>query len=168
VVDAVRASISIPGILEPVRMGNRWLIDGGVLDPVPVDFLSREGVHKIIAVNTLPSPAKLQGRQAEVAREAALAHKEALAAGGLQTLLFKLRRAWWAWRDPNILDVLVHTMQAMEYELAEVGCAQADVALHPTLGRVNWWEFYNVGMLIEKGIQETRQYLPEIKRLIRE
>ena len=36
-VDAVRASISIPGVIAPHRIGNRWLVDGSVLNPVPFD-----------------------------------------------------------------------------------------------------------------------------------
>ncbi|PIQ82720.1 MAG: hypothetical protein COV76_02255 [Candidatus Omnitrophica bacterium CG11_big_fil_rev_8_21_14_0_20_64_10] len=168
VVPAVRASVSIPGVFEPIKMGHRWLIDGGILDPVPTDLLIRAGVHKIIAVNTLPSPEKMQRRQSELARETAQVHKAAKAAGGFPAWWFNLRRLWWAWRDPNILDVLVHTMQAMEYELAEVGCAQADVALRPTMGKVNWWEFHNVDILVQQGIEEAERQLPAIKRLIAE
>jgi NTE family protein len=38
---AVRASISIPVIFRPVRLGSRYLVDGGLLNPVPVDILKR-------------------------------------------------------------------------------------------------------------------------------
>ncbi|MEE8359290.1 MAG: patatin-like phospholipase family protein [Candidatus Omnitrophota bacterium] len=55
-VDAVMASISIPGIFEPVEFNDAWLIDGGIVNPVPVNVLSKMGIKRIIAVNTLPSP----------------------------------------------------------------------------------------------------------------
>jgi len=55
-VDAVMASTAIPGVFEPVIYGDTQLVDGGIIDPVPVDILSRSGVKKIIAVNVLPSP----------------------------------------------------------------------------------------------------------------
>lgn len=59
-VDAVMASISIPGIFEPVEFrGKVQLVDGGVVNPVPVSVLSKMGIRKIIAVNTLPSPADI-------------------------------------------------------------------------------------------------------------
>lgn len=55
-VDAVMASIAIPGIFQPVKIGNRILVDGGIIDPVPSAVLMRLGVSKVIAVNTLASP----------------------------------------------------------------------------------------------------------------
>lgn len=168
VVRAVRASVSIPAIFEPVKVRGHWLIDGGVLDPVPVDVLTRMGVHKVIAVNTLPSPADIQKRQQEMAEEMHRLQAEAASKGWLSVLGFKLKRAWWNWRDPNIFDVIMHTMQGMEYVLAEIGCAQADVALHPTIPRVNWWEFYNVDQLIHRGEEEALRHLAAIKKLVSE
>ena len=47
---AIRASISIPGIFTPFRHMGRWLVDGGLLNPVPVDILIQKGADKIIAV----------------------------------------------------------------------------------------------------------------------
>lgn len=168
VVQAVRASVSIPAIFEPVKIHGHWLIDGGVLDPVPVDVLTQMGVHKVIAVNTLPSPADIQKRQQELAEEMHRLQQEAFSKGWMSTLKFRLKKAWWDWRDPNILDVIMHTMQGMEYVLAEIGCAQADVALHPTIPRVNWWEFYNVDQLIRRGEEETESHLSAIKKLVSE
>jgi len=56
-VDAVMASIAIPGVFEPVECaGNIQFVDGGIVNPVPVNVLSRAGVKRIIAVNALPSP----------------------------------------------------------------------------------------------------------------
>lgn len=55
-VDAVMATIAIPGIFEPIEYEGIQLIDGGIVNPVPVSVLSRLGVKRIIAVNALPSP----------------------------------------------------------------------------------------------------------------
>ncbi|MHA1527530.1 MAG: patatin-like phospholipase family protein [Alphaproteobacteria bacterium] len=51
VVDAVRASISIPGIFRPVRDGDRLLVDGGLCDPVPVSVCRAMGATRVIAVD---------------------------------------------------------------------------------------------------------------------
>lgn len=168
VVEAIRASVSIPAIFEPVRIRGRYLIDGGVLDPVPVDVLSRMGVHKIIAVNTLPSPEDIHRRHQELAEERDRLYRLARAQGFFQLLAFKFRRAWWAWLDSNIFDVIMHTMQGMEFELAQVQCAQADVVLHPTVPRVNWFEFYSVDQLIRRGEEEAEEHLAAIKKLVSE
>ena len=55
VIDAVRASISIPGVFEPVELGDYRLVDGGVLDNVPVDVARSMGAERTIAVDVLPS-----------------------------------------------------------------------------------------------------------------
>lgn len=165
-VDAVRASVSIPAIFEPTRIHGRWLIDGGVLDPVPVDVLTQMGIHKIIAVNTLPSPEDIHRRQGELVDEWTRASREAKSQGWWKKFAFRLKRAWWDWQNPNIFDIIMHTMQSMEYELAEVGCAQADVVLHPTIPRVNWFELYSVDQMIRRGEEETEAHLPAIRKLI--
>jgi len=50
-IDAVMASISIPGIFPPYSIGNKMYLDGGVLDPVPAKPLLEKGFEKIIGVN---------------------------------------------------------------------------------------------------------------------
>ncbi len=55
VIDAVRATISIPGVFEPVELGDYRLVDGGVLDNVPVDVALMQGATRTIAVDVLPS-----------------------------------------------------------------------------------------------------------------
>jgi len=59
VAQAVEASVAIPGICVPIFLNGRVLMDGGIADPLPVSVLSDMGVERIIAVNTLPTPAHL-------------------------------------------------------------------------------------------------------------
>ncbi len=51
---AIRASMSIPGVFPPLDFGDSILVDGGVIDPVPVSAAQLLGADKIIAVNVLP------------------------------------------------------------------------------------------------------------------
>lgn len=48
---AIRASMAIPGVFEPVLREGRILVDGGLSNPVPVDVCRRLGAEKVIAVN---------------------------------------------------------------------------------------------------------------------
>jgi len=50
VTDAIRSSISIPAIFSPHKHKGRWMVDGGLLNPVPVDVLLRKGADMVIAV----------------------------------------------------------------------------------------------------------------------
>jgi NTE family protein len=54
VLEAVRASISIPAIFTVVKWDNRYLVDGGLVNPVPVSVLKGMGADLIIAVNVMP------------------------------------------------------------------------------------------------------------------
>jgi NTE family protein len=50
ILDAMRASIAIPIIFRPWKVDGRWLVDGGLYDPLPVDVAIREGIEVIIAM----------------------------------------------------------------------------------------------------------------------
>ncbi len=49
--DAVRASAGIPGVMSPIRRDDRWLLDGGLVNPVPVSAARALGAEVVIAVN---------------------------------------------------------------------------------------------------------------------
>jgi NTE family protein len=51
VIEAVRASCAIPGLFPPVCMNNRWLVDGGVVNPVPVNLCRLLGADIVFAIN---------------------------------------------------------------------------------------------------------------------
>ena len=50
-VDAMRASYALPGIFAPVRWGGRWLMDGALVNPVPINVARALGADKVIAIN---------------------------------------------------------------------------------------------------------------------
>ena len=51
VIDAMRASIALPGIVSPVLHNDRWLIDGGITNPLPISVCRAMGADIVIAVN---------------------------------------------------------------------------------------------------------------------
>jgi len=66
VVDAIRATMSVPGVFEPVPRGDMLLVDGGILNNVPVDVVAREGMQRVIAVDVMPDFPRNQPGQAPV------------------------------------------------------------------------------------------------------
>ena len=50
-VDAMRASYALPGIFSPVLIGDRWLVDGALVNPVPVSAARALGAEIVIAAN---------------------------------------------------------------------------------------------------------------------
>ena len=66
VLEGVRASISIPVIFTVVKKEGRYLVDGGLTDPVPVDILREMGADYVIAVNVIPDVKARTKRAKEV------------------------------------------------------------------------------------------------------
>lgn len=54
VLETLRASVSIPGVLVPVRYGDRILVDGGLANPLPINTVREMGAGPVIAVNLHP------------------------------------------------------------------------------------------------------------------
>ncbi|WCL47889.1 patatin-like phospholipase family protein [Leptospira sp. GIMC2001] len=55
-VDAIMASVAIPGVFSPIHLADgRVLVDGGIVNPLPVSSLTKEGINRIVAVNSMPS-----------------------------------------------------------------------------------------------------------------
>lgn len=75
--EAVRASISIPLFFQPVQIGKRLLIDGGILNPLPLHIIDRTEGDILVAMdisgkdsmpldNTMPDPIDVEGKLAEL------------------------------------------------------------------------------------------------------
>jgi len=60
VLDAIRASVSIPGFFIPVAYNNSFLIDGGVANPLPIDIVSNAGMELTVAVNLHPGVQRIE------------------------------------------------------------------------------------------------------------
>jgi NTE family protein len=58
-IEAVRASISLPGIFTPVSISGRFLVDGGLINTVPVSICRDMGADYVVGVNVIPNPSKV-------------------------------------------------------------------------------------------------------------
>jgi len=140
-VDAVMASVSLPGVFVPYKIDDHYYIDGGILDPLPTDILVGSGAKKIIAVNVLPSPDDIE-------RTAGLKSRGRLG-------------------RPNIFDVIVSSVQSIEYRLAQSsGLSPSDVILHPDMTAIFWADFEKARELIKRGEDEALLHLQEIRELV--
>ncbi len=167
-VEAVRKSVSIPGVMRPVLEKGRMIIDGGVLNPLPTNVLVDMGIKKIIAVNVLQSPGDVtQSVEAMLKREQEL-EKISLGKSPLQYLSYRSQRLLGRLLTPNISDIIVRTLQATEYIIAQTCSSQANVFIQPDLRGINWFELYKVDELLKKGEEAARLRLLDIKRLMGE
>lgn len=141
---AVRASISIPGIFTPVSHGERILVDGGLVDPIPSEILSKTGADIIIAVNVNNVIKK------EPAIERAV-HRE-VNTKKLPSLIYTLSKS---------LQLNSSVTSSMDSEKNEI-----DYAINISLKDVGIFDFSKAEDSIIAGEVATKMSIPEIKRII--
>lgn len=155
VIDAILASIAIPGICVPIELNGVPYVDGGVSDPLPVDALQQMGIHKIIGVNTIPTPETLRA--------------VALSSTARKTLWqqWKARTnaLWNPFAPGNGFDNLMRSLHAAQTRLAEISCEKADVVLRPYSFGAHWHDFGNPSRYISLGREVAQRQLPEIQAL---
>jgi len=163
--DAVYKSIAVPGIFQPVMEDGKMLVDGGILDPVPVDILFKSGAAKVVAVNVLPGPVNICEKNLAL-KEVVKQEENILRHGSLnEKICVNLSRFLRKVFTPNIFDVIMTSMQAMEYSIAEINCRKADVSLHPVLSDATSIDFHLVKQFVKTGEEEALRHMEKIKAL---
>lgn len=192
VIEAVRASISLPAVFTPMKWNNRFLIDGGVVNPLPADVARNMGADIVIAVNTLrvaqhrKAPKFIERKkksalapQPESTRLLAIKtridyllqqNKDKIRTFGELSNLAKTRiytgRGKIDPETPNIFDVLTQSIYAMEYEILNLRARSADIVITPDVSRIGTFEFYRGEEAISQGYKATKDALPEIYRCL--
>ncbi|MCL4395860.1 MAG: patatin-like phospholipase domain-containing protein [Chloroflexi bacterium] len=138
VAEAVRASMSVIGILEPAYVSGRFLIDGGSVNPVPTQLLADKGNSIILASNVIPSLEERIHRR-ELRREGRL---------------------------PNVVGILMGAMEIMESEIIRSRMGPVDVLIQPDIARYGTLEYEKVRELIQRGEEAARAQIPAIKQLL--
>lgn len=150
---AFRASSSVPMVLSPLKVGERVLVDGGVADPVPAEVASDMGADLTIAVNVVPRLKR-----------------------GVETALSYWYRRMNAFNPlsyvtdsqdlPNLFDIVMNSMQILQYELGNFKAITADVLINPDLSDFTWIEYYRADELIARGAEAAERALPAIAKAI--
>jgi NTE family protein len=140
VLEAVRASISIPVIFTVVKAQGRYLVDGGLVNPVPVSVVKAMGADIIIAVDVTPD--KVERAQYMNKNHAAS-------------------------KAPGILQVLIQTIYISTYLTARMVSDGADIIIHPRLAHINPGDFHRASECILEGELAAVDNLAHIKRCLK-
>ncbi len=151
VVPAIRASISIPGIFKPVRLGNRVLVDGGVLDPVPVKVAKKLGAKRIVAVNVVrhsPSETVFSEVKKPLPK---LKHKM------LADLVNEISHL----TENNIFSIAQKSVMAMQSALVReiIASQEPDLLIDVPMESVDYLEFHKADQAVEAGYKAGKQAL---------
>lgn len=177
VIEAVRASIAVPGILTPVRSDGRILVDGGLVNPVPVSVARLLGAEVVVAVDlnhgivagknlkplverAVAEPARLPRWAADIRRGV----QEAMARlrGGEVPAAAQVAR-WSAPAEPmpNIFEVLLASINVMEARITETRLAldRPDLVIRPPLGHIRFLDFDRAEEIIAIGYRSAVEAL---------
>lgn len=160
VAQAVHASSAIPGACVPVEINGELYIDGGIADPLPVDVLEEMGIERIIAINTIPTPAYLRTRL-EMERE-----RDARRGKKTNRLKSFVNRYLNYFAPGNVLDTILRSFNGAQMQVAEHSCQFADVVIRPLSFDGRWHDFRRPGKYIAIGRREAEEHIEEIKALI--
>lgn len=151
-ITALRASYALPGIFEPVRSNGRTLVDGALVNPVPVSVCRSYEQPLVVAVNLHYD---LYGRSAVVK------HNVGPPNGDL------LRREEAPTMRLGMTGVMVQAFNIIQDRIARARLAgdPPDLALHPRLSDIGLSEFHRAGEAIERGYEEASARLTEIRRM---
>jgi len=162
VASAVHASIAVPGICVPITLEGETYVDGGIVDPLPVEILRDMGAARVIAVDVIPTPDRIRyGLEAE--RELARHNRE--------KRWRLLRRALPSdelnyFACGNLFDILMRCLHGSQIRVAAASWPLADLVLRPDICDDSWLDYRHPGKFIALGREAAERHLQEIKSLM--
>lgn len=164
---AIRASVAIPAVITAVHEADRWLVDGGVVNPLPLNLLHRKEGDLLVAVNLYASPVFETENVADVP-------EKTVTEGGVVSQM----RARWselkAWKGNLVQSVFDDTHKKMGYfttlrlmselaskRLAEVAIQSAavDALIEIPIASCGLFSFAECARMIQMGQEHTRNVL---------
>lgn len=141
VADAVRASTSLPILFRPFLYKGRFLVDGGLVNPVPTSTVAGMGADILISVNLTAKPAVRRGL------------------GRQRT--FPLGPRW-----PGLWEVFIKMIYTMQYEIAQARTEIAHVVIDPDIRDFLWTDFHRSEEILKIGEASAEEAVTKVKSLL--
>jgi NTE family protein len=170
-IEAIRISFSLPGVFPPVRVNDRWLVDGALVNPVPVSICQALGAQMVIAVNVnadiigkgrrshldVPSIAGFDVLQ-ELEKDKATATGSKL--GAFTRRVFRREPS-----DPSLFGVMISSLGIVQDRISRSRLAgePPDVHITPRLGHIGLFEFDRHDEIIAEGEAAVERALPDLR-----
>ena len=140
---AIRASISLPGVFPPAVLGNDLLVDGGLMDNLPIQQLEKHNIAKKIVVSL------------HTTKEYKLGYTKV--PDSLELLKYKLTKR--EIKVPSIMTLLMESMVLSSYSKYAEIISKADLHLQPPVGKIGLMQWHRYKEIIEIGANYTREQL---------
>jgi NTE family protein len=174
-VDAMRASYALPGIFAPVLVGGRWLVDGALVNPVPVSAARALGAEIVIAANL----------SSDIFTHSTTIYSHGASAVALETPIepaaprrglgkfFSAERAvkrefFGGGGRPGISSVMVDAFNIMQDRITRARLAgdPPDLLISPRVGQIGWFDFHRADELINHGRRAAERAMASIQEVI--
>jgi len=144
VLEAVIASMSLPIIFKAAKWQGRYLVDGGVTNPVPVSVLKDMGADFIIASNVVIKPIeRIQN-----------------------TLKAEAQKDTGNLKEPNIFDIMIRFVNITSYQAVKSSLSRSDIVIRPQVAHIGSSDFKNARECINQGELAAQALVQEIKRML--
>jgi NTE family protein len=174
-VEAMRASYALPGIFSPVMIGDRWLVDGALVNPVPVSAARALGAEIVIAVNlstdifthatTIHAHGAMPAPVAPVTEETQAKRRFPRIFSPERTVK---REFFGSAGRPGISSVMVDAFNIMQDRITRARLAgdPPDLLITPRVGQFGWFDFHRAEDLIAHGTRAAERALEQIRETI--
>jgi len=178
IVEAMRASYALPGIFSPVLVGDRWLVDGALVNPVPVSAARAFGAEIVIAAN-LSSDVFAHGTtiyshgpaSADVAATPEVLDpappKRGL--GRFFSAERTVKREFFGGGGrPGISTIMVDAFNIMQDRITRARLAgdPPDLLISPRVGQIGWFDFHRASDLIASGTRAAERAIESVQEAI--
>lgn len=145
VAEAVRASLSLPFFFQPYYLDGRYLVDGGLVNPVPTSIIVSQGANVLLSANLT---SKAGERKVP------------------KVIGFWRRRLPSMMRGPGIAETMLKTIYVMQFEIAQARSELAHVVMQIKSHDLLWWDLDQARSMIKMGEASAEEVLPKIKSLL--
>ena len=179
IIEAVRASASVPGVFRPISRAGMFLLDGGLVNPVPVsvvremgadfviavdlnhDIISKKSYDRSVAPDPVPHTPEMENGQSPIKRIRVLralnAKFKSIDFSSFSNITQRMPKN----SMPNIFEVLLTSINIMETQItaARLKTDPPDILIQPALGHIKFLEFNRAEEAIAEGYREAKSKL---------
>jgi NTE family protein len=174
IVDAMRASYALPGIFSPVLIGDRWLVDGALVNPVPVSAARAMGAEIVIAANlssdifTHSTTIYAHGAATDLGAATEPVSPKRRFGKFFSPERTVKREFFGGGGRPGISSVMVDAFNIMQDRITRARLAgdPPDMLISPRVGQIGWFDFHRAADLIDFGARATERAIESIQEAI--